>query len=263
MQRCSHVWCLFSVLVALFLVTTVTELQAQVVGPGGTIPVVANNAGLGGTFWRSDVSIINVGEIDTQVILQLFPEIASGVAAFELAQTNPIDISAGSQLSFSNLVQTQFNLVNVKGSLRIFSTNGAPLVLASRTYTSDSSQGTFGQDVTGVLVTNQAWAAGLRNDSLYRTNIGIFWPGFDTARFTITVFDSGGAELASGTVTFHQAGLQQRTMDSLGVSLLIDGYVEISCDDTFSGWFAYASRVDQISGDAVYRPLLGRLIDQF
>ncbi len=255
MRRC----CVRLIPVLLVAMVLVPEAPAQVIGPGGWIPVVANNVGLAGTFWRSDVSITNFGETDTQVVLRLFPEIVGGTAAFELVQTDPIDLDAGEQLTLSNVVQTQFGMVNAKGALHVYSTDGTPLVLASRTYTSDPDDGgTYGQNVNGVMVIGRAWAAGLRNDGLFRTNIGIFWPGFGSAQFTITVYDSSGQEMASDTVSFNEFGLQQRTFDSLGVALLVDGYVEVTCSDSFSGWYAYASRVDQISGDAVYRPLLGQ-----
>ena len=31
----------------------------------------------------------------------------------------------------------------------------------------------------------------------------------------------------------------------------------ITCSDSSSGWYAYASRVDQATGDAVFRPMKG------
>jgi hypothetical protein len=224
--------------------------------------VVANNAGAAGTFWRSDVNIVNVSGIDTQIVLQLFPELIGGSPAFDLAILNPIGLPAGEQLSISNVMQTRFGLVDAKGALRIYSNNGAPLVISSRTYTSDpSSGGTYGQDVSGVMVAREAWASGLRHDSLYRSNLGIFYPGLEPAQFSVTVYSSDGEEVGSGTISFPEAGLIQRSLDSFNVSMMTDGYLKISCSDPSVGWFAYASRVDQISGDAVFRPARGRLED--
>ena len=55
---------------------------AQFVAPGGVIPVVANLPGLNDTFWRSDVSILNVTSQATSVVLRLYPEIRGGSPAF-------------------------------------------------------------------------------------------------------------------------------------------------------------------------------------
>jgi hypothetical protein len=246
----------------LILALAAAEAGAQFAAPGGTVPVVANNAGAAGTFWRSDVNIVNVGGIDTQVVLQLFPELVGGSPAFDLAILDPIGLAAGEQLSISNVVQTRFGLVDAKGGLRIYSNNGAPLVISSRTYTSDpSSGGTYGQDVNGVMVAREAWASGLRHDSLYRSNLGIFYPGLEPAQFSVMVYSSDGEEVGSGTISFSQAGFIQRSLDSFNVSMMIDGYLKLTCSDPTVGWFAYASRVDQISGDAVFRPARGRYED--
>lgn len=154
----------------------VTAAEAQFVAPGGVIPVVANLPGLNNTFWRSDVGILNVADEDTQVVLQLYPEIVNGVAAFEPVFSTPLTIAAGNQLTLTNVVQSQFGLSNVKGALWVSSLDGSPLVLSSRTFTVDTDGGSYGQDVTSVLVAGTAWAGGLRHDGFFRTNLGVFWP---------------------------------------------------------------------------------------
>jgi len=238
---------------------------AQFVAPGGIIPVVANLPGANETFWRSDVSILNVGAGSTGVVLQLFPEIVDGVPAFEPMTSDELQIEANGQLTLTNIVQSQFQLVNVKGALSVYSTDAEPLVIASRTFTDGESGGTFGQDVTSVLVKAQAWAAGLRHDGFYRTNLGIFWPWDlgegEVVTFTVTVFDADGIEAGSGTVSFEQAGLQQVSLSTFGVDLLTDGYVTVTCSDYQSPWYAYASRVDQITGDAVFRVARGYMVE--
>jgi hypothetical protein len=232
------------------------EAGAQFVAPGLLIPVVANLPGVNDTFWRSDINVLNVGASDTSIRLQVFPEIIAGVPAFETAITGPIMLAAGQQLTFTNVLQTHFALLNTKGALWIGSTDGSPLVISSRTYTDAEGGGTYGQDVNSVLVNDTAWASGARHDGFYRTNIGIFWPWDmgqgESVQFDIKVYSSAGEEVGSGTLGFTQAGLQQYSLTGFGVDLLFDGYVVFECSDDFSYWYAYASRVDQITGDAVY-----------
>ncbi len=232
-----------------------TGAVAQSLGPGGNIPVVANLPGVAGTFWRSDVIVTNASDTSTSVMLKLLPEIRDGATTFTAKLIGPLDLPARSQLNLPNVVQSRFGLIDAKGSLQIYTTNGVPVALASRTYTYDrDSGGSYGQEVSGILAAKQAWVAGVEHDGLYRTNIGIVWLWDTPVQFTVTVFKADGSEAGSGVVAFPEAGLQQKSLEAFGVGTLIDGYVVISSSDPDAIWYAYGSRVDQTSGDAVYRP---------
>lgn len=253
------------VLMLLVILMWVPEVFAQFVGPGGTIPAVANLPGRNGTLWRSDVNVLNPNQTDTSVVLLLLPEIRGGEAEFEPQVTDPIQIPAGTQLTLSNVLQTQFDLTNTKGGLTIFSLDGSPVVISSRTYTVAEGGGSFGQEVAGQLVASKGWVSGLRHDSLFRTNVGIYLPVEPepdrAAVFTVTVFRADGTEVASGSILFDTAGLQQKNLDVFGVDVLLDGYAEITCSDPSFAWYGYASIVDQLTGDPVYRGVIGRQSD--
>ncbi len=235
---------------------------AQFVAPGGSIPVVANIPGAEETFWRSDVSIYNLDSAETSVTLVLFPELTDEGPAFETKISDSLTIPGGGQISLPDVVRRTFGLQDVKGGLSVVSNDFLPLVLASRTYTDDPDGGSYGQNVTGVAVTDTGWVAGIRHDGFYRTNVGIFLnidPSPDTIVFTVTIRGGDGEDVASGSVLFDQAGLQQKSLTLFGVRPpLLDGTVEIHCDDDTVVWFAYASVVDQATGDAVFRPAIGR-----
>jgi len=246
------------VIASLAVLLWCADAGAQFAAPGGVVPVVANLPGLANTYWRSDVNVLNVSETDTEVVLSLFPELYGGsIAAFEPVQNDPIELPAHQQLTLANVVQSQFGLVNTKGSLWLSSTSGAKLVISSRTYTQAATGGSYGQDVSSVLVAGEAWASGVQHDGFYRTNFGIFWPwdmgAGESVHFTVTVYSGDGEAAGSGTVNFTRAGLVQLSLGEIGVGTLLDGYVHFSCSDTTSPWYAYASRVDQVSGDAVFR----------
>ena len=85
-------------------------------------------------------------------------------------------------------------------------------------------------------------------------------PG-EPVRFAIRVYDDDGDEVGSGTITFNDAGVQQHSLSNFGVEMLLDGYVEFDCLDPTVTFYAYASRVDQVSGDAVFRQARGRQSD--
>ena len=215
--------------------------------------MIANLPGLEGTFWRSDVNILNVSDTDTSVVLMVLPELVGGIAAFETEISDPINITAHTQLNISNVLQSRFGLVNVKGSLFIYSLEGTPLAISSRTYTVGQGGGTYGQEVSGLQVEGTGWATGLRHDDSYRTTVGVLWPWEDPVQFEIAVFTSDGQEVASHTFVFTRSGLQQIGLGDMGVSSLLSGYLEITCSDARALWYGYSSRVDQISGDGVFR----------
>lgn len=248
------------VIVVLGLMLWASPAAAQFVAPGGTIPVVANLPGVGGTFWRSDVSVLNVNDWDISIVMFLLPEIRDGAAAFEPMISDEIPIPANGQLTMPNIVQTEFGMVNRKGALSVLSLDGSPITVSSRTYTFGDDGGSFGQDIHSSLVSRMAWAPGVREDGFFRTNVGVFLPmdPVPAATFTVTIFDSDGNEEGSGTVVFQEAGVQQRNVEAFGVGTLVDGYAVFSCSDPSLVWYAYASRVDQATGDAVYRAARGR-----
>lgn len=245
---------------------TASLASAQFVAPGATIPVVASAPGLNNTDWRTDVSVVNLGTADTSIVLLLLPEIRNGVPSFEPVITEePIVIAAGSQRTMRNIVETVFDMSDTKGALSVFSADGAPLVVSARIYTRGDDGGSYGQNVEGLLVANDAWTAGISHDDFYRTNIGIYLP-FDpapgtTTRFRIRVYDKDGEEVGIGTINFSTAGVQQLSLSAFGVGTLLDGYVEFDALDPTVDFYAYASRVDQISGDAVFRQAKGRQSD--
>jgi len=244
-------------LLAAMLMTLTAPVGAQFVAPGGTIPVVANLPGKNNTFWRSDVSVLNVSGQDTKIQMMLYPEIRDGQPTFETKTSELMTVPAGQQLVLTNIVQSEFGLLDKKGALMIFSTDGKPLVLASRTYTT-GQVGSYGQDVSSVIVSDRAWVAGIENDGFYRTNLGIFWPWDESVQFAVTVYDSQGNEAGSGTFTFSRSGLQQRGVDTFGVpDTLSSGWALITCSDSQSLWYAYGTTVDQSTGDSVYRPAQG------
>jgi len=253
-------------LLVVFMLVFASDAGAQFVAPGGAFPVVANLPGINNTDWRTDVSVVNLGTADTSIRMLLQPEIdLGGQPVFEPVVSDPIVIAPGDQHTMRNVLQTVFGKTDVKGAMNIFSTDGSPLVIGARIYTLGAGGGSYGQNVEGVLVANRAWAPGVTHDDFYRTNVGIYLPieplPGATVRYDVRVFDSDGVEVGSGVVDFQYAGVQQFNLTTFGVGRLLDGYLEISCQDPTLTWYGYISRVDQVTGDAVFRPVRGRESD--
>ena len=251
-----------SILFALAIFAVVAPAGAQFVAPGGTIPAAAGSvSGALGTLWRSDVSILNLNSTSTSVVLVLYPEIRNNGPVFEIQQSDPIAIDGNGQITLANVITSVFDERQKNGALSVFSTDGAPLVVASRTYTPGPDGGSFGLNVYGVLVADTAWIANVEHDGFYRTNLGIFTPldppVGQSLVFTVSIHDAAGTEVASGSLIFEEAGLKQKNLDFFGVDdALLDGWVEISCSDPTAIWYGYATVVDNVTGDSVYRPAI-------
>ena len=250
-------------LLVLTLLICAAPAAAQFVAPGGAIPAVANIAGENDTFWRSDVSILNVSPAETSVMLYLYPELKHSTPTFDFKTAGPFSIPAGGQLTFRDVVTSVFELRNVKGGMQIFS-DGAPLVLASRTATNAPEGGSYGLNVYGVLVVSDtAWVANVEHDGFFRTNVGVFVPAGaspgNPVIFTVTINDAEGTEVASRSLTFDQAGLKQEDLEFFGVvDDLLDGSVTIRRSGPSALWYAYATVIENVTGDSVYHAAIGR-----
>ncbi len=242
---------------ALLIALAAAPATAQYVAPGAILPVVANLGGVNDSSWRTDVTVLNLTDHAVSIQMILIPELVNGEPTFEQVISGPITIPAGGQLTMPNILLYRFGLNGVKGGLSIYTTDGSPVLVSSRTYNVPEGGGTYGQDVSGLLVADTAWLAGLEHDGLYRTNLGILVPASpgagETLRFTVTVYDAQGTQRGSGTLDFDRAGLQQVPLSAFGVGTLVDGYAVISCSDPTALWYGYASRADQITSDAVFR----------
>lgn len=252
----------FGIIVCFCVVLFSPPISAQTIGPGAAVPGVAALPGLNGTYWQSDVVVQNPGETATSVRFLLFPEIREGAQVFEPAISDSFSIPAHGQLMKTNVVQSVFGLLNVKGALSVISEDGATLVVGSRTYTYGSDGGSYGQEVFGVLSKDQAWAAGVQNDVFYRTNIGIYLPipppSGETVSFEITLRDAEGEIIGTDTMDFGAEGLIQHSVSNFAGTSVSQASVEVLCSDPDAVWYGYISRVDQISNDAVFRPLRGK-----
>ena len=247
------------IFMTLGVVLAAHSAAAQFVAPGGTIPAVSGSVnGENGTVWRSDVSVLNASSSATSVIFVLFPEIKNNGPVFEVQQSDPITIEGNAQLTISSILTSLFDERGKNGALSVFSTNGSPLVLASRTFTPGPTGGSFGLNVYGVLVADTAWIANVQHDGFFRTNLGVFTP-IDPAEgqslvFVVTIYDAAGIEVGSGSLVFDEAGLRQKNLDFFGVDdPLLDGWVDIRCSDPTAIWYAYATVIDNVTGDSVYR----------
>jgi PKD repeat protein len=218
------------------------------------ISVTAQTNGVGGSVWRTELSLFNAGAQPVSINLSFIPGAGGDVL------TRSLVLNAKQSKTYANALLDIFNMPSGAGALAIEGTSAAAsanLKVSSRTFTNGAT-GTYGQavpDVVSADLQQTLYMTGLAADSSYRTNIGLVNRGTAPVAATLLLLDSNGNTLGSTQVTvpagnFQQAALsgyfpQAGTAAQSGMTLRVSAAVP----DAIS---AYASMVDNRTQDPVY-----------
>ena len=243
--------------VAAFLLVLAVGAAAASAGTGVglwtsyVVPRAAHLPGDAGTFWRTDVAVVNPYPYQAVTVrVAYLPEKTDNSSWPFRAYT----LGPGAQLVLDDVVGSVFGQEG-KGSLCVWSPDGLYFTVSARTYT--GAAGTFGQTVNGQQSVNfgeaQSYTAGVRNAAGYRTNVGVFNWSAAALEVRADVFDDAG--VLAGSRTFS---LKPWSSEQVGVGTFAgnaaSGYVRWTGLTAGDGaqWLAYASVVDDTTGDAVF-----------
>ena len=215
------------------------------------LPSAGSLPGMYGTYWRTDLNIVNPYQFKSiTVTAMLLKELVDNSAAPRKTYT----VGPGAELVVADVVKSEFG-VEGKGSLLLWTADGSYFTASARTYT--GSPGTFGQGINaqGWVSTgrDRAFIAGLRNGGGFRTNLGAVNASDIPITLVAEVVDATGTARGSRTFSLLPWSTEQISVDSFA-GQVAQGYVRWTCSTTSSDaqWVAYASVVDNTSGDAVY-----------
>jgi hypothetical protein len=222
------------------------------------LPGVANLPGAGGTRWRSDLEVTNRGG----------DEMTCRVELLVRDQANPdpdwrsFPVSGGQSVTVENVLENLFGFEGA-ATLRVIGTDG-DLHVAVRTY-NDNPAGTYGQFIGGVA-DHQAIKPGQLglmtmlsqspDDSQgYRTNLGLINPTSGSVRVLIRFHDSEGSTVAQWPLILdpYESTQIDRVLEVLAGGLE-EGYIWAWSSTHDAHFIAYASVVDNRSGDGIYVP---------
>jgi PKD repeat protein len=217
-----------------------------VVGSGSAvwIPVVSHVSGVGATAWRSDVGLLNPGNVAANVQEQFHGP--AGVV------TGTVVVAAGSELVVGDVVA----MLGSSGSGALEVLSDQPLVVTSRTYDQLAS-GTVGAEYASYGTTSglgngmSAWLPQLVENADYRTNISLTNTGSAAAAVTVALFDGAGNPLGSYDVALVPGAWSQenRPFFSRGGQTAMDaGYARVTVT-AGAGVIASASVIDNVTGD--------------
>lgn len=227
----------------------------------------AHVPGYVGTNWRTDLDINNQG---------------TTVATYEISvllrdQDNSTPMAATHTLAprqsahFGDILQTEFGLSNAAAALRIKEVSGT-IMITSRTYNQLVS-GTFGQSVPAIALADaipyarSARIIGLSHDPSgvtgYRTNIGFVNATPAPITIQVNFYSISGVLLAINNYNLLAYELVQRDkifeLDGVTSSAIEFAFVEIRTTTVGGAFFAYASVVDNVTGDPTY--VAAQLVD--
>jgi hypothetical protein len=241
------------------LITTAASGQLVATRPASQqflIPAAGAQAGSGGTFFRSDITIINYRDADQRVRFQWLPQEVSGAGGVAVETI----IAAHSGIASEDFVTTIMQRSGL-GAILVTAIDAtgaldprAQLAGTSRIWTPQpSSGGTTSQSLPLVATSdiNSSVVAilGARRDARYRTNVGIVNVSSDVQTFQVVVFGSFGTETRQIDVQPLSMVLFAVTGAASALPLQIQ-VQNVSTVSRSSNFVAYASSVDNVTGDA-------------
>jgi hypothetical protein len=246
---------------ALIILLLAAPAGAQLVAPRGAtsellIPASGAVPGANGTFFRSDITIINYRTSSQLVRFRWMPENTSG--ADEAPKDITIPASSGiisedfvtTILGKTGLGAIQVTAINADGT---FDVNGR-LFATSRIWTPQpNSTGTVSQTFPTLAIDDipagpRLAITGQRRDDRYRLNVGIVNLGSLKAQtFAVAVSTGPGQTLETVVVpprSIRQVGLPGDASSTIQIT------VQNVTTGTQSPFVAYGSSVDNITGDS-------------
>jgi hypothetical protein len=227
--------------------------------PAFWFPVVGNVIGGFGTHFKSDIFIVNYGNSAKEVLFVFGPRGQSNVGT---ARTFRRTVQPG-HISLRDIIGTQFQtdglgylLVTavIPGTTTVDAT--AVLDGFSRIWTQQpGSAGTVSQSLVPVPIGNNGqttnfssaplFAIGSRQDSQFRTNVGVASLDTQERTFRVDILGTGGN--TSFTITVPGSSMAQAAIPpgNWGDMLIMISQTSPSQ----LGWTAYTSTVDNVTGD--------------
>lgn len=222
------------------------------------IPAAGNAPGNKGTYFRSDVTLVNLNDFSQDVMAIWMPN-GNPDAAEAFVST----IDSGPPVTYEDFVGASLELSGIGALLFLpidaeenFDPDGA-LDVYSRIWSPAQSgaAGTFSQPFPGVDMFHldgnyEALILGLRQDAGYRTNYGIVNMSEVDLPFLVTIFNNEGGVATEFEVTVRAGEMILRSIPSGAfgnINLLVSVEEDIPNDDF--QWTTFASSTDNNTGD--------------
>jgi hypothetical protein len=242
------------------LVMPQTPTTAVATGGSYYLPAAAHSDGLNQTCWRTDMAILSTGSQPATLNIALLTGRSNSSDPLTARLT---DVAPGAAIHLSDVLDSLFTFQG-STALRIDVERGAVLI-NSRTFNS-TDQGSWGQMIAAVperdalragdtaLIGHLAISSS--RDHGARTNIGFVNAGSTELVARLDLIASDGSRIATRQVSLPiSAHRQLNDLLRSDAATPPDGaYAVVSTETPNARLIAYASVVDNISGDPIYFP---------
>jgi hypothetical protein len=234
----------------------VTNVQPEILCSSETelryLAAAANTQGANGTHWKTDAVVYNPNTAPV-ALTYTYTSQASDGPAITVQET----LSAGWVQGHEDIVGELFHMPDSAGTIRVESDQ--PVQLSSRTYNDQGEKGTYGQFVDGLMEGEgigqgaKGYLIGLQNDDPYRTNLGFAEMRGIATTVNLSIYDGEHQLLCSDGVTVAPFSWTQQPL--AGYTAAPGGNYTAEVEWVSGGAVAaYASVVDNATGDPIYMP---------
>ncbi|NOZ93162.1 MAG: hypothetical protein GXP47_00265 [Acidobacteria bacterium] len=235
----------------------VTVLPAAPADGDLVVPAAAHAPGFGGVVWRTDLDLVAAGAGPARYRLELLP--ANG----PVLQSGERTLEAGHAERLTDVVATVFE-ASGGGAIRIVPLAGE-LTAFSRTYAAGPA-GSFGQAVAAQPVAEGGPAAGelrlvglsgsLSDREGFRTDVGAVNLSDRAVALEIELRAGDGTLVGRRELDLAAESWAQldRVFQGLAATPVVGGYAVITSADGLQDILAYASVIDNRTGDPVFLP---------
>jgi hypothetical protein len=220
--------------------------------------------GANADFFRTDLSVTNLGETPATVTLSLLPRVLTGAANADPVHT----IAPGQTLEARDVLAGEFGLADPSAAgLRIHPGAPARLLVASRTSV-EGPGGSVGFSAAGIPICaaigqGDGAAIVIQLDQTSskqgsRANFGMAEVAGAAATVRVTAV-SGDTGRALGSRVYALSpgrSLQAGVTDLLGPIAMSNIYLRFTVESGAGRVLAYGTSIDNASGDAIYVPAL-------
>ncbi len=237
------------------------------------IAAAAHAGGAGGTNWRTDLEVHSVGPATASFTIQCLVRNQANPSPASKSYT----LAAGQSRRFDDVLMSAFGMSSGAAALVVTASSGQILV-TSRTYNllgAGNSMGlpsgsTFGQfvpgqeELEGIGPGQQGRLIQLSHSrstaSGFRTNLGLVNATAATITVHVALYRNDGAYLGTVDVSLRAKEYTQidRIFEQVSGTDVADGYAVLTADGGSARFFAYASVVDNRTGDPVLVPAIVR-----
>lgn len=237
---------------------SVTYQAGPITGPY-YLPAAANQSGLVGTAWRTDVEIVNRGTFGASYTFELL----KWNQANATPESKSYTLAPGHAARYTNVLSSMFGYTG-GATVRITGTGGN-IIANARTY-NDTPGGTFGQYI-GAQRLDDGVQPGMTQHlfhlsqsssegSGFRTNLGLVSACPTQIVVEAKFYGTTGGLLGTKSYTLrpYESVQISKVLLSVVPGGVSDAYIALSSATPGALFFAYASLVDNRTGDGIHIP---------